>query len=114
MVRASSDQVVASYVSGIGSVVGQFPRGWRRGIVAIEQRGAEFQAIVGLGTAGAVVGNEESEADLRHQMQVAMKILRVAAMADDAVAVARLLVKSERHPVHLRQRAELATVHQPC
>ena len=45
-------------------------------------------------------------------MHVAVEIDGVAAVADDAVAVARFLVEAERHAVHLRVEPELSRVHQ--
>src|SRR5437764_1140536 len=65
-----------------------------------------------LSLTGTVVGDKEPDLRVRYQVQVAVKILRVAAVPDNAVTIARFFIKSESHRIHAGQVFELARMHQ--
>ena len=58
----------------------------------------------GAALARAVEREEQPHARIGEQVEVAMEIAEVAAMADDRLAVAVLVVEAERHRRHARDR----------
>ena len=61
--------------------------------------------------AEAVEGHEDADVVVRVQMQVAVHVLRVTAVADDAVAVVVLLVEPQHHAVQRRNHVGRRFVH---
>src|SRR2546427_227948 len=54
-----------------------------------------------LAFSSAVVGNKKAEIRIRYQVQVAMEILSVAAMSDDAMPISFLFIEAECHGIHV-------------
>ena len=69
-------------------------------------------ASANLSFSGTVVRNEEADPRIRNQMQVAVEVLSISRMPKDPVSISGLLVKSQRHPIQVRQIRKLARVHQ--
>ncbi len=70
--------------------------------IAVEKFFEENRAGTDLAFSEAVVGDEEADVGVGDQMQVAMKINGIAAVADDAMAVASFFVKTKGHAVQAR------------
>src|SRR5262245_17819203 len=99
---------------GLGVSVGSGELfGLRRlvGEVAIKEVRPERASRADLALACAVVRDVKAHAAIEHEVHVTVEVNRVSAMANDAMAVARLLIKPQAHSVQRRDDAELAGVH---
>src|SRR5437879_5632456 len=79
--------------------------------IAIEECVPHCFPAPNLAFSSAVVGNEETELGIGHQVQVTVKVLCISAVADDAMPVASLLIEAQGHGVHFRKVFELAGMH---
>src|SRR5690606_31679775 len=66
----------------------------------LEQR--EANRIARTVAAAAVHRNEQPDAGIEHQIQVAMKPARISRVTDDPPAIAVLFIESKRHTVQVR------------
>ena len=77
--------------AGVG---GYFLFPFRCGKIAVEKVCPQGSTYVQFAFACTVVGNEEAQTFIRDQMHVAMKIIQISAMANDAVPIPTLLIKA--------------------
>src|SRR5437588_1648739 len=98
-----------SYIPGLGSRSGRSGR--IVGKIPIQELMPDGFAAADFTFSRAVIRDEEADTVVNEQMKIAVKVLGVAAMADDAMSVARLLVEAEGHTINVRAQFELPRVH---
>src|SRR5205807_8579862 len=84
---------------------------WGVGEIAIKEFFPKRGAIAVFAFASAVIGDEEPDAGVGYEVKIAVKIDRIASVADDAMPIPRLLIKSKRHRIHGGNGNKLAGVH---
>src|SRR5437667_7485910 len=80
--------------------------------IAIEKLVPHRLARTDLAFSSAVVGNKKAEIRIRYQVQVAMEILSVAAMSDDAMPISFLFIEAECHGIHVGQVFKLTGMYE--
>jgi hypothetical protein len=112
--KAHGDAIAGIYETsrrGESSFLGLAARGWE---VAVHEAAQDLAAQQARRVASAAhQRDEDSDPLVEQQVQVAMEGAGVAGMADDALAVAVLLVEAESHAVERRHGPESRRVHPP-
>src|SRR5205807_8946480 len=88
-------------------------RNLRRSVweVAVHEMLPKRRAGTYLTLAGAVIRNEKAQACIQHKVQVAVKIDGVSSVSNDPVPAAALLIKPQRHSVHIGGESSLPAMH---
>ena len=114
-VVAAAGQVPARHPRGVGLGRGRGRQvRSRRREIAVEE-GVEDRRPDHLGAAlvaGAVERHEDADVRVQQQVQVAVEVVRVAGVADDALAVAVFMVEAQGVAVQARRIGALLGVHQ--
>jgi len=106
-IRPAAEPVSSGYRLRVLRGIRHLLARWRRvGEIAIEETFPQCRSSGELRISQAVVRDEEADVVVEHQMHVAMHPLRVTAVSDDAMAVARLLIEAVRHAIHRRHQPE--------
>src|SRR6266404_909371 len=82
--------------------------------VSVKKRFKQNTARIGFSLTCAVVRDKESDTLVEDQVQVAVKILGVATVADDSLTVARFLVKAVSHGIQAVVGAKEPRMHEFC
>src|SRR5262249_7722313 len=111
--RTARRHITAGDGLGIGDSAGRsLDSRLRIGKVAVQEVGPQCGTRTDFALPATVVGNKEPDSAFRQQMHVAVEVDGVATMPNDAVPVARLLIKAKTQPVQGRIEAQLPGVHQ--
>src|SRR5437667_4212223 len=112
---AAAGNVSAGYGTCILSSSCRFCARWRFvGEIAVEEFVPYSLAGADFTFARAVIRNEEVHTGIEHQVHIAVEVLRVAAVPDDALTVATFFIKTESHTIYVGPYRVLSRVHELC